>query len=31
MNKNIRLLIEGLYADLYDIEDQKNLDTDLAD
>ena len=31
MNKNIRLLIEGLFDDLYDIEDQKNLDTDLAD
>lgn len=31
MKKQIRLLVENLFDDLYDIEDQKNLDTDLAD
>ena len=31
MKKQIRLLIEGLFDDLYDIEDQKNLDTEFTD
>ena len=31
MKKTIRLLVEGLFDDLYDIEDNKNLDTEFAD
>ncbi len=31
MNKQIRLLLEDLFDDLYDIEDQKNLDTEISD
>ena len=31
MKKQIRLLVEGLFDDLYDIEDNKNLDTEIAD
>ena len=31
MNKQIRLLLEDLFDDLYDIEDQKNLDTEFSD
>ena len=31
MKKQIRLLVEGLFDDLYDIEDQKNLDTEISD
>ena len=31
MKKQIRLLVEGLFKDLYDIEDQKNDDIDIAD
>lgn len=31
MKKQIRLLIENLFDDIYDIEDQKNIDTEIAD
>ena len=31
MNKQIRLLVEDLFDDLYDIEDEKNIDTEISD
>ena len=31
MKKQIKLLVEKLFDDLYDIEDEKNIDTDLTD
>ena len=31
MKKQIRLLVEGLFKDLYDIEDQRNIDTEISD
>ena len=31
MKKHIRLLIENLFDDIYDIEDQKNIDTEIVD
>ena len=31
MKKQIRLLIEGLFDDIYAVEDEKNIDTEFSD